>query len=185
MKIPSSNHGRTCCVQKLFLTFRSIFVHNMFSTMFCKKKSFWQTFTCTWLCFAKIASLQIESVTKLHVTNVLELLVFSMKSRLVSRRSFEIKSVLIFNWLFLWNSEIWFDCLFIKIDLLSKFNFQHISRNSVTFWWDLNSHTKSPLHLLSSLINQHFLYSIFFIRFVFLFCDQVGLEKDFIRVDTW
>ena len=139
----------------------------------------------TWLCFAKIAGLQIESVTKLHVTNVLELLVFSMKSRLVSRRSFEIKSVLIFNWLFLWNSEIWFDCLFIKIDLLSKFNFQHISRNSVTFWWDLNSHTKSSLHLLSSLINQHFLYSIFFIRFVLLFCYQVGLEKDFIRVDTW
>ena len=31
MKIPSSNLGRTCCVQKLFLTFRTIFVHNMFS----------------------------------------------------------------------------------------------------------------------------------------------------------
>ena len=42
MKIPSSNLGRTCCVQKLFLTFRTIFVHNMF----CKKKSFWQIFTC-------------------------------------------------------------------------------------------------------------------------------------------
>ena len=27
MKIPSSNLGRTCCVQKLFLTFRTIFVH--------------------------------------------------------------------------------------------------------------------------------------------------------------
>jgi hypothetical protein len=26
MKIPSSNMGRTCCVQKLFLTFRTIFV---------------------------------------------------------------------------------------------------------------------------------------------------------------
>ena len=36
MKIPSSNLGRTCCLQKLFLTFRTIFVHNMF----CKKKSF-------------------------------------------------------------------------------------------------------------------------------------------------
>ena len=32
MKIPSSTLGRTCCVQKLFLTFRTIFVH-----MFCKK----------------------------------------------------------------------------------------------------------------------------------------------------
>ena len=42
MKIPSSNLGRTCCVQKLFLTFRTIFVHSMF----CKKKSFWQRFTC-------------------------------------------------------------------------------------------------------------------------------------------
>ena len=32
MKIPSSNLGRTCCVQKLILTtFRPIHVHNMFS----------------------------------------------------------------------------------------------------------------------------------------------------------
>ena len=31
MKIPSSNLGRTCCVQKLFLTFRTIFVNNIFS----------------------------------------------------------------------------------------------------------------------------------------------------------
>ena len=31
MKIPSSILGRTCCVQKLFLTFGTIFVHNMFS----------------------------------------------------------------------------------------------------------------------------------------------------------
>ena len=27
MKIPSSNLGRTCCVQKLFLTFKTILVH--------------------------------------------------------------------------------------------------------------------------------------------------------------
>ena len=27
MKNPSSNLGRTCCVQKFFLTFRTIFVH--------------------------------------------------------------------------------------------------------------------------------------------------------------
>ena len=32
MKISSSNLGRTCCVQKFYLTFRTIFVHNMFST---------------------------------------------------------------------------------------------------------------------------------------------------------
>ena len=32
MKIPSSNLGRTCCVQKFFLTFRTFFVHKMFST---------------------------------------------------------------------------------------------------------------------------------------------------------
>ena len=31
VKIPSSNLGRTCCEQKKFLTFRTIFVHNMFS----------------------------------------------------------------------------------------------------------------------------------------------------------
>ena len=36
MKIPSSYLGSTCCVQKLFLTFRRNFVHNMFST--CSEK---------------------------------------------------------------------------------------------------------------------------------------------------
>ena len=36
MKIPSSNLGRTCCVQKLFLTFRKFLVHNMFSP--CSEK---------------------------------------------------------------------------------------------------------------------------------------------------
>jgi hypothetical protein len=35
MKIPSSNLGKTCCVQKLFLAFRTFFVHNMF----CKKRA--------------------------------------------------------------------------------------------------------------------------------------------------
>ena len=39
MKIRSSNLGRTCCVQKLFLTFRTIFVHNMFSPCSAKKRA--------------------------------------------------------------------------------------------------------------------------------------------------
>ena len=39
MKIPSSNLGRTCCVQKLFLIFRTIFVHNMFSPYFAKRRA--------------------------------------------------------------------------------------------------------------------------------------------------
>ena len=39
MKIPSSNLGRTCCVQKLFLTFRTIFVHNMFSPCIAKRRA--------------------------------------------------------------------------------------------------------------------------------------------------
>ena len=39
MKIPSSNLGRTCCVQKLFLTFRTIFVHNMFSSCSAKRRA--------------------------------------------------------------------------------------------------------------------------------------------------
>ena len=39
MKIPSSNLGRTCCVQKLFLTFRTIFVHNTFSTCSAKRRA--------------------------------------------------------------------------------------------------------------------------------------------------
>ena len=41
-KFLAQNMGRTCCVQKLFLTFRTISVHNMLS----KKKSFWQRFNC-------------------------------------------------------------------------------------------------------------------------------------------
>ena len=39
MNIPSSNLGRTCCVQKLFLTFRPIFVHNMFSSCSAKRRA--------------------------------------------------------------------------------------------------------------------------------------------------
>ena len=39
MKIPSSNLGRTCCVQKLFLTYRTIFVHNMFSPCSAKRRA--------------------------------------------------------------------------------------------------------------------------------------------------
>ena len=39
MKIPSSNLGRICCVQKLFLTFRTIFVHNMFSPCSTKRRA--------------------------------------------------------------------------------------------------------------------------------------------------
>ena len=38
MKIPSSNLGRTCCVQKLFLIFRTVSVHNMFSPCSAKKE---------------------------------------------------------------------------------------------------------------------------------------------------
>ena len=39
MKIPSSNLERTGCVQKLFLTFRTIFVHNMFSPCSAKRRA--------------------------------------------------------------------------------------------------------------------------------------------------
>ena len=46
MKNPCSNLGRTCCVQKLFLTFRTIFVHNMFSPCSAKRRAF-DLFTCT------------------------------------------------------------------------------------------------------------------------------------------
>ena len=31
--------GRTCCVQNLFLTFRTIFVHNMFSPCSAKRRA--------------------------------------------------------------------------------------------------------------------------------------------------
>ena len=39
MKIPSSNLGNTCCIQKLFLTFRTIFVHNMISPCSAKRRA--------------------------------------------------------------------------------------------------------------------------------------------------
>jgi hypothetical protein len=39
MKIPSSNLGRTCYVQKLFLTFKTIFVQNMFSPCSAKRRA--------------------------------------------------------------------------------------------------------------------------------------------------
>ena len=39
MKIPSSNLGRTCCVQKFFLTFRTIFEHNIFSPCSAKRRA--------------------------------------------------------------------------------------------------------------------------------------------------
>ena len=39
MKIPISNPRRTCCVQKLFLTFRTNFVRNMFSPCSAKRRA--------------------------------------------------------------------------------------------------------------------------------------------------
>ena len=39
MKIPILNLGRTCCVQKLFLTFRTIFVHIIFSPCSAKRRA--------------------------------------------------------------------------------------------------------------------------------------------------
>ena len=39
LKIPSSNLGRTCSVQKLFLIFRTIFVHHMFSPCSAKRRA--------------------------------------------------------------------------------------------------------------------------------------------------
>ena len=39
MKIPSSSLGRTCCVQKLLLTFRKFFVHDMFSPCSAKRRA--------------------------------------------------------------------------------------------------------------------------------------------------
>ena len=39
MKIPSSNLGGTFCIQKWFLTFRTNFVHNMFSPCSAKRRA--------------------------------------------------------------------------------------------------------------------------------------------------
>ena len=39
IKIPTSNLGRTCCVQKLFPTFRIFFVYNMFSSCSAKRRA--------------------------------------------------------------------------------------------------------------------------------------------------
>ena len=38
-KFQAQNMGRTCCVQKLILTFRTIYVHNMFSPCSTKIRS--------------------------------------------------------------------------------------------------------------------------------------------------
>ena len=38
-KFQAQNMGRTCCVQKLFLTFRTIFVHNMLSPCSAKRRA--------------------------------------------------------------------------------------------------------------------------------------------------
>ena len=40
VKITSSNLGRTRCVQKLFLTFRTIFLHNMSSPCSAKRRAY-------------------------------------------------------------------------------------------------------------------------------------------------
>ena len=39
MKIPISNLGRACCIQKLFLTFRTTFVHNIFFLCSAKRRA--------------------------------------------------------------------------------------------------------------------------------------------------
>ena len=39
MKFPSSNLGRTYCVQKLFMAFRTILVHNMFPPLSAKRRA--------------------------------------------------------------------------------------------------------------------------------------------------
>ena len=54
MKIPSSNLGRTCCVQKLFLTFRTILVHNMFSPCSAKIRASDKDLSVQKQCMAKL-----------------------------------------------------------------------------------------------------------------------------------
>ena len=47
MKIPSSNLWRTCCVfTEFFSDIQNNFCTQHVLPMFCKKKSFWQRFTC-------------------------------------------------------------------------------------------------------------------------------------------
>ena len=53
MKIPSSNLGRTYCVQKLFLTFRTIFVHNMFSPCSAKWRASDKDLPVTWIILSR------------------------------------------------------------------------------------------------------------------------------------
>ena len=43
-KFQAQNKGRTCCVQKLILTFRTIYVHNMFSP--CSELGIFSYWTC-------------------------------------------------------------------------------------------------------------------------------------------
>ena len=59
LKPAHSNLGRTCCVQKLFLTFRTIFVHNTFPPCSAKRRvsdknlpviQIWIRLTCYQIC---------------------------------------------------------------------------------------------------------------------------------------
>jgi len=61
MKITSSNLGRTCCVQKLFLTFRTFFVHNMFSPCSAKRRASDKDLPVLSIFFTKVLGIKIPS----------------------------------------------------------------------------------------------------------------------------
>ena len=72
MKIPSSNLGRTCCAQKLFLTFRTIFVHNMFSPCSAKRRAsdkdlhmYLQICSSNFVIFRKVALISLKCSVRL------------------------------------------------------------------------------------------------------------------------
>ena len=60
MKIPRSNLGRTCSVQKLFLTFKTILVHNMFSPCSAKRRASDKDLPIIKDFYCKLCSLQFD-----------------------------------------------------------------------------------------------------------------------------
>ena len=99
MKIPTWNMGWTYCVQKLFWMSETISVHNKLSPgltfeqsvvillfSWCKKKSFWQRFTCKYQqCGQNMLCTEIISDIQNNFCTQYVLLMFSIKKSLWQR----------------------------------------------------------------------------------------------------
>ena len=73
-KIPSSNLGRACCVHKLYPTFRTIFVHNMFSPCSAKRRASEKELPVLRVLYPKIHTLEnFKFLLKLTKANIVDI----------------------------------------------------------------------------------------------------------------